>query len=157
MENKCDPSFVRLFVGTICEGAAAFKKGEAVEAGPGFVVLNEAFGSILPDLAFVIVNTLVDNVRCKGMESAFFVRLIHSLFRTEIMITPQLSLSEAIVRVVMERASTPPPRPHKLKSLVRALLAQGSGRDVWTMPFVTTNKNVRDFLVAAQTVYGKPK
>jgi CCR4-NOT transcription complex subunit 1 len=157
MENKCDPSFVRLFVGTICEGAAAFKKGEAVEAVPGFVVLNEAFGSILPDLAFVIVNTLVDSVRCKGRESAFFVRLIHSLFRTEIMITPQLSLSEAIVRVVMERASTPPPRPHKLKSLVRALLAEGSGRDVWTMPFVTTNKNVRDFLVAAQTVYGKPK
>jgi hypothetical protein len=157
MGNKCDPSFVRLFIGRICEGAAAFKKGEAIETGPAFAVLTEAFGSILPDLAFVIINTLVDNVRCKAKESTFFVRLIHALFRTEVMITPQLSLAEAILMVIMERASTPSPRSHKLKLLVRALLAQRSGRDVWTMQFVTISKNIRDFLVAAQTVYGKLK
>jgi hypothetical protein len=104
-------------------------------------------------LAHAVVSALVDRVRGKGPESSFFVRLIIALFALDVMIVPQLSLAEAILLVVVQRASTPPPRPPKLGSLVRKLLAPGQQRDLWEMPFVAGN--VRKFLQAAQNVYNK--
>jgi hypothetical protein len=155
LESGCDPASVRYFVLAVCEGPLALRKSDEVEESQTYRILSEAFGSISTDLAALLVNVIVDQVRFKSKESSLYVRLLSGLFASEIHITPQLSLSEVIVRIVMERGVTPPPRPYKLGSLVRKLLAT---RKIWSMGFVIGNDTVRDFLVAAQTVFnGKQK
>jgi CCR4-NOT transcription complex subunit 1 len=149
LEKKADGSSVRFFVETVCEPGIRGDEQARVHA-----VLVEVFRQASPDLAAAIVNGIVDQVRFKGVESRFYNRVIVGLFREGIEVNPQVNLSEIILRVVMERASTPPPRPVKLGSLVRHLLAPGEGgRDVWNMPFVATNASVRDFLKAAQAMF----
>jgi hypothetical protein len=154
LDKKPDSAFLRCFLRVVCGEFATFKKTDRIEESLAFAVLSEAFSSVSPDLALAIIHTLVDQVRCKSPESSFFVRLINALFMSDVQVLPQISLAEPILVVVLERAATPPPRPAKLATLVRKLLAPGGpGRDIWSMPFVTGN--VRDFLVAVRTVFTK--
>lgn len=154
LEQGIDPVMVRYFVVKICEGSMNLKKSDDVEDTQAFAVLSEAFGSISPDLATATVHILMDQLRYKSKESSFYVRLLFALFKGDVQVTPQLSLSEVVLRVALERAATPPPRPAKLGSLIRKLLAHmDTSEGVWSWPFVKANENIRQFLVAAQAVF----
>jgi hypothetical protein len=155
LDAKCDATSVRAFVLKVCEGSLLLKKSDDVEKCQAFQVLCGSFGTISAELTSALVNVIVDQVRYKCRESSFYVRLLLGLFRSELPITPQVTVSEVIVRIVMERAATPPPRPYKLGCVVRKLLAT---EKIWQMGFVMGNDSVRDFLVAAQSVFnGKQK
>jgi CCR4-NOT transcription complex subunit 1 len=148
-EMPGNPSLVRSFVAGVCDRFI----GEAPEASPAFAVLCEALATATSELTEAIVGALLDRIACKSSESTFFIGLVVALYRVDIQITSQVTLAEAILKLVMERAATPPPHPVKLGSLVRRLLAPESGRDIWATPFVSGNKNVREFLAAAQKVF----
>ena len=155
LESKMDGPMMRHFVTKVCDGSiSTLKKSDDMEDTQAFAVLSEAFNSISPDLATATVHTLMDQLRYKCKESSFYVRLLVALFKADIPVTPQLSLSEVILRVALERASTPPPRPLKLGALIRKLLAhRDTSEGVWSWPFVKANENIREFLIAAQVVF----
>jgi hypothetical protein len=150
MERELDAAAVAVFVRVVCEPSLDAKRAEDT---PAFALFGDAFQSMSATLAHVVISALVDHVRGKSRESSFFVRLVVALFGLDVAIVPPLTLSEVILRVLLQRASTPPPRPPKLGSLVRKVLAPDQARDVWEMPYVAGN--VKKFLQAAQTVYQK--
>ena len=155
LEDKMDGVVVRYFVCKVCEGSLTLKKSDDVEITQAFKILSQVFQhqSTSAELVNAIVQTLVDNLRYKSKESSFYVRLLYALFQTDVMVK-QLSLSELILRVALERASTPPPRPAKLHSLMKKLLSEkDTTQGIWKLPFVKSNESVRRFLTAAQTVY----
>jgi hypothetical protein len=152
MERELDAAAVAAFVTAVCATSIGAQR---VDDTPAFALFAEAFQSMSATLANAVISALVDRIRGKSPESSFFVKLLVALFALDVMIVPQLSLSEAVLIVVVQRASTPPPRPAKLGTLVRKLLAPGQTRDIWEMTFVAGT--VRRFLQAAQSVYVKKK
>lgn len=154
LEDKMDGVVVRYFVSKVCEPFLNLKKSADVEDTGAYKIFTEVFKCVSVDLAHALVQTLVDQLRYKSKESSFYTRLLYALFLSDVQVTPRLSLSEIILRVALERASTPPPRPAKLQSLMKKLLSEKDpAHSVWTLPFVKSSEPVRNFLTAAQTVY----
>ena len=103
-----------------------------------------------PDAIVVLVNALIDQLRHQCATTLFFAQALLCMFKTDHQIArnTQVTLSQIILRAVMERMVTPAPHPWGLTLLTHELL-QNKEISVWNLPFVRSNEIVSQFLILA--------
>jgi len=144
---------IRAIISTVCVPDLGLMKDP--QELHSFKVLFQLMSVVNPNTGAMIVNVLLDQLRFRCKETSFYRRILQTLFST--FAVENSAICEMLVRLALERASTPAPYPHGLKKLVSHLLAkkEDSKRKitVWQMEFAKNSPEVVKFLNAAYNAF----
>ncbi|OHS96190.1 hypothetical protein TRFO_10120 [Tritrichomonas foetus] len=153
MEMKQDSQqmYIRSFVNTVTSSMPTMKQSDAVEETNDYKVILDTLNMSSPELSMLIINAIVDKLRYDCRETNSYIRLLITLFKTK-GINP--GLQELIVRVVFERASTPPPHPFGLCAIVKEFVSDSDRTNsIWNLPISLPNESVSAFLTGMKSLF----
>ncbi|OHS97943.1 hypothetical protein TRFO_35741 [Tritrichomonas foetus] len=119
-------------------------------------VICELARKFRPDAAMLFLNAVVDMVRYPCRATLFFMRTALILLRTPASTTGELKCDELLVRIILERASTPPPHPWGFRILVKMMLSD-SQLSLYEKPYVKGVEPVLKFLKVTEEAFGGEK
>ena len=98
-----------------------------------------------PEATSVLVNVMVDQLTYQSRTTLFFFKALLTLFKSSHEVSPGFGLNELILRTVLERIMTPPPRPWGLELFIRELFVDPE-INLWDRPFVKGSEPVKKLL-----------
>ena len=109
------------------------------------IVMCDIARKLRPDAAVLFLNALVDMVRYPCRATLFFIRVALNILRNPPSTNGELKCDEILVRIILERASTPPPYPWGFDVLVKMMLSD-SQLAIYEKPYVKNSEAVIKFL-----------